>query len=616
MLDLYLAELRRFRFGAVIFALAHLVILAEVQQHLELTSAGFDVHLLMLFLYMLTGLGFAVLQFGSYRRPSRWIWLQHRPLHRAHILAALVLATLTLVGLAVALPQAVVLAAQEHFTHRVIDARHYAGAACLALSTMTGWLCGGWIMLHPSRWAFLVLDLPVVLCLHLVTASTAITLWLVCNAILLLLLYTVFRPERNTAPNTLAVIPGALVLQLGFFKALLFVGTTLFLLVPGPQQAGAEEPNGYFEAMRMEVPNRLLAGLAASTEPHAGDWRAELSKDNTQTVNSIIRRFAISNLVSNWGQVTFAQGEDKWTFSQDQMMYRGLNTRTGADEGWFGAGGHGATGAFNTQPITLRDKRGDLWVVDGHTLYAADSAGRHLRNVFQAESGEWLASGIIRSGSESLLLTNRRLVLLEPAGGALAIKSALELPLPFGDLGTVDTARVADGTLISMLYKYRQTDVKGKSARQLVYLVTDAGVIREVGRRELAPDFPALWEQKHWWVSPPLQALVALPDVLTDNGDIPDAEASRWAPLLQRRPTTAWVAAIACMLLASASSAWWGRRACMAPKARVAWCLTCLLMGVPALLALVVLAPIPILKTTSWTRTASLTRNFNWSKSS
>src|SRR5471032_1979543 len=71
MLDLYLAELRRFRFGAAVFALAHLVILAELQQRLELTSAGIEVHMLMLIVYALTGLGFAVLQFGSYRRDRK-----------------------------------------------------------------------------------------------------------------------------------------------------------------------------------------------------------------------------------------------------------------------------------------------------------------------------------------------------------------------------------------------------------------------------------------------------------------------------------------------------------------------------------------------------------------
>ena len=51
-------------------------------------------------------------------------------------------------------------------------------------------------------------------------------------------------------------------------------------------------------------------------------------------------------------------------------------------------------------------------------------AGRILHKAFSADTSEWLASGITWAGPDRLLLTNRRLVLFEPAAPALAIRHA------------------------------------------------------------------------------------------------------------------------------------------------------------------------------------------------
>ena len=115
--------------------------------------------------------------------------------------------------------------------------------------------------------------------------------------------------------------------------------------------------------------------------------------------------------------------------------------------------------------------------------------------------------------------------------------------------------------------------------------------MQEVGRRELAHDFPALFEHRSWWVSPALHALVSLPDLLVDNGTVPDYGASRFAPLLWARPAIVWAAAFASALLAGIGAAWWTRRTHLGRPARVAWCVACLLLGLPALLSLMILQP-------------------------
>jgi hypothetical protein len=197
MLDLFLAELRRFRTAGVIYFVASL---------------------------LLTLLN----QFGTYRQPSRWIWLQHRPLHRGRILAGIALASSALIALAMALPPLIVLACQQQFTLRLVDARHYGGVAFLALSTLSAWLAGAYIMLHRSRWAFVVLALPILFSMHLASYGTVVALALSCNAVLAFLVYTVFRPNRYTGDDALATIASAVPLQLSFYVALVWGGSMLF----------------------------------------------------------------------------------------------------------------------------------------------------------------------------------------------------------------------------------------------------------------------------------------------------------------------------------------------------------------------------------------------------
>lgn len=272
MLELYFSELRRFRNAAAIFGIANLVILLALEQLVDLPNELIEVHLVMLVLYMLSGLGFALYQFGSYRQPGRWIWLLHRPMHRAQILVAIVLAALTLMAMAVAVPLFAVLTSQAHFTMHVIDRRHYAGVAFLALSTLSAWLAGGYMMLNRGRWACVILVLPIVLTMRLADASTVLGLSLGCNAVLLFLLYTVFRPARDIGNKVSATIANALPMQVAFYLALVWGGSMLFQLgqmIVGvyPLSSDHVPRGGYIEIDRSYPNEAIQTGLASSTDP-------------------------------------------------------------------------------------------------------------------------------------------------------------------------------------------------------------------------------------------------------------------------------------------------------------------------------------------------------------
>jgi hypothetical protein len=595
MLEFFLAELRRFRAGAAVYAMANLLGLAVLQQMVDIPNGPVGLHVILAGFYMLSGLFLGMFQFGSYRQASRWIWLQHRPVHRARILAALVLAAAVLGAGAVALPLCTLLLMLQHYTHTVVDARHYAAAAWLALSALAAWLSGGYVMLHRSRWAYVVFVLPYVLTMRTATATTVLGLTVGCAAVLLGLLYTVFRPSRSTVDDPVATAASALPLQACLYVALLWGGSVAWqagLLVAGahPQVQEPPRPGTYTETRRLNAKETLQAGLAGSRDPRAAGWRAWLGGHPAFGLGPLTRQYGVRGIMTSRGMESFVNGGSLWTFSHDRMRYHGVDLRTRTDRGMFGAGGAGTPTPFATVPSGLGGNRGVQWFFDAHNLYRADETGTRLEHVLHVDGSEQLASRLVVPGRYMLVPTNRRVVLLAPAAGMPATAVDIPLPLPYGDLESVSAADVPDGTLVTFVYGFRQSD-GFPASQQVTYLVDLSARVQEVARRDVGHDFAPLYEHRAWWVSPALHALVTLPDLLIDNGAIPDHGVGRFAPLLHPRPATVWAAALAATLLAGLGAGWWARRAGLGRTATGAWCVACLLLGVPALLSLMILQP-------------------------
>jgi hypothetical protein len=590
MTEFFLAELRRLRTGTAVYALANLVALAVLQQMVDIPNGVLGLHMLLVVFYMLSGLGLAVYQFGSYRQASRWIWLQHRPVHRARIFAALVLAAATAIAAAVALPLCALLLIQAHTTRQVIDTVHYAGAAYLALAALMAWTAGGIIMLYRSRWACVVLVLPVVLTMRMAEAATVLGLTAACLAILLGLLYTVFRPSRNPADDVRATAASALPLQVALYAALVWSGSLLYqagLLAAGthPELSHAARPGSFVSIRRATATESLTTALADSRDPRAPGWRAALDPHAVASFSWPIHQYGVPGLMTTKGMGRFADGETEWVFSRDRMQYHGVNRRTNEDRGWFRT-----PERFDTMPMADADNRKGRWIFDAHHLYRVEEQDMRLRHVLRVAGQEQLGGGIEPLGPRTLILTNRRLALLESLAATPSSAVDVRLPLPYGDLERVHAARVPDGTLVTFLYGHRQAD-GSPASQQVTYFVDAAGRAQEVGRRELGHDFPALFEHRAWWVSPALHALVSLPDLLVDNGTVPDYGVDRFAPLTWARPAIVWAAALAAALLAGLGAAWWTRHTHLGRTARIAWCVACLLLGVPALLSLTILQP-------------------------
>jgi len=592
MKDLFIAECRRFRNLAFIAAAVYLVLLQFVSRVIEPLQQQWHAQTLVLLLAAVQGLAFAVVQFGGYRQPSRWLWLMHRPLAPGRIFGALALASFALLVFAVALPALLVIAGIDHTTGNTVESRHYLIPLHLLLTSFTAWLGGAYLVLSGRRGAFVVLFAPIVLSWHLASGTALLLPALLGVAMMAALAHTAFKPDRTASPRGAAGrLAAGVPLVLGCYCLLLWGGAAAFqagqmLLGVNPLNRPVPPAGGYTELVRMGGAANLQRALAASNDPRAAHWRRQVALLEVGKVKPEGRDFPVRGAIANldrtqWGDST---RNIMWTFNHTRMLYEGRDMHTGAPRGWFGMGGVNDLRPFDSVPV-IPPK---FFMSRQHLLQMDGDSGR-ASTLVSVRAPEVLSGGVQEVGRQGFVLTNQRLIALRRAADPQAPmeeRFSVALPGPFGDLDRVDVARLLDGTLLSFNFGARMNGGETGS-RQHVLFVDRAGRVQTVAVRELAHDFPLLFEHRAWWLSPVVHALATLPERLLDKGRIEDA-ASTPIPTAGR-PDPVVAAALAAALLSAGLAAWRLRGA--PQRRRLAWTIACLVLGLPAVAALWILEP-------------------------
>jgi hypothetical protein len=597
MKELFFSELRRFRNGALLFALAHLVLQLLAGRIQNLLEMKYQVHMVALAAFMACGLAFGLYQFGTYRHTGRWIWLLHRPLPRARIFTAVAGASMVLIVLAVGAPALAAVLATKWFTARVVDLRHYTLVADLVLLTMSAWFAAVHIILNRSRAAAIVFVLPLVMVGHLASGFVMLAPALACVALLACLAYGSFKPDRLEPARGLAMTSAmAFPLQLGFYLAL---ATGISVLYQVAQMAAGVHPlsqpdaAGYYALTQKSGKAAIEEVLATSHDPRVPHWRQELASTKAGYIHALGRQFPVRDQASNLDPISWIDPEHRiqWTFSHDAMRFHGRDLVTGADRGWFGLHGAGDKETFAAVPMIP----GPHWIMTPQQVYQVDFVKQSTRQLIALSGHEVLAwPARPQPSGRSYTLTNERLI-AHPARdkgtGLLGIDYSVALPAPFSDLSRIDIADLPDGTLLSFAYGRELLDGAPGSTHTVMF-VDAAGKAEIISQRLLAHDFPQLFEHRDFWLSPVLQAVAALPELVLDKGLTLDKGESRYfGTLPYSRPPAVVIAAVLCALLSAIGASAWLRRAALSPRAKAGWVMVCLLLGVPALLSLLALQP-------------------------
>lgn len=603
MRDLFLSELRRFRNAALIFAGVHLTLQLLAHRMTDLLQRQWEIHMVVLALYLIAALAFALVQFGGYRQPGRWVWLLHRPLSRGAIFASIAAASVTLIVFAIGLPALLAVAGNDLLTARTVDTRHYLLVLELVLLATIAWLAGSYVILNRSRSAAVVLLLPYLMLAHLASGYALLAPTLACLALLAYIAFGAFKPDRNAPPTGMTLAATAAPLLLGFYIAICWTGSLLFqngqiLLGVHPLSSTVPPAGGFVESSRSEERDMFVRGLAGATDPRAAQWRRQIPLIEIGNFQASGNQYPVRHQLSNLDSLHFMDEKRhaEWTFSHDDMLFHGRDTRTGAERGVLGLNGVGDATPFPAVPVM----RSPSYLMTPQELHAWDAETGRLQPLIRLAAPETLAREPKAIADLLYVVTNLRLVAYalpaENSGASmLAERFSVQLPEAFSQLDRIDTATLLDGTLLSLSFGYEMARGGGE-ATQSILLVDPAGAVRLVAQRHLAHDFPALFEHHEWWVSPVLHAVRKLPAALLDKGIILDkGRQQQTNALLAERPAIAWIAALAASLLSAIAALVRLGGARVSYGRRLGWAGACLLLGPPCLATMLVLQARPAL---------------------
>ncbi|MCK7594173.1 hypothetical protein [Pseudomarimonas salicorniae] len=602
MNDLFRSELRRFRGVALLLAGLHLLGLLFVQRMHNLLQQTWFEALPLFALYLLLGLALALYQVGSYRKPSQWMWLMHRPLAPSRIFAALSVSALCLLALVILLPQWLLLFGAEAFTARVVDLRHVLAAVHSLAYAMMAWLIGCHAVLSRHRAAIAVLATPLLLAMHLVSVW-----WLLVPVSLMLAwlavvaLHSVRANRNEPLKRPLPLLLTALPLQLGVFVLLFKLGqagfvTTGILLGTDPLNTEYPPQGGLIELSRLPPHEALGLGLAGSADPRADAWREQLPLLEVEAFGPYLQRYPQRHQLLNLPLPAAFIDEERsivWTFSHDSMRFHGRDPRTGAARGEWGLAGAGDAQPFAEVPIAAPE--GHLMTRDA--LFAIDDEAQRLQPLLRLPAGEWFTEIPQHAFGRLLVMTNQRLMAYRPDRAATQAHAPpvldwqLELPRGIGRLDSVLLTQLMEGWLVSFVHGDGMRQIGFSQFAQVAdplqctVFIDETGVATPLHERAVSRDYP-LASQLAWWISPALHALSEWPDRALDKGLTTPLEVELW-------PNDRGIQLIALLLLAaSALGAWlWLRGEPVPPGRRRFWLACCGLIGLPALVSLICLEP-------------------------
>lgn len=612
MNDLICSEWRRFRWLALIVALCHGLALVLISRVADVAQLGYEDQGALLVVYMLLGLVLALLQVGSYRQTSRWLWLIHRPLAPARIFSALALSALALLGVSILAPLLVFLIATDAISTQVVDNRHYVASVIAMAFVMMAWLAGAHACTSRHKAAVAVLLAPLLLALRLASVWWLLLPVFVCLAWLVFVARHSFRADRNAPIARHGVLLlTALPLQLGFFLLLFHLSKTTLAAVellgrssPGRTVLESDPQVDVDAVMRTLSQDFLLKGLAASSDPRVASWREQIPLLPMAGMSPDIERFPVRHQFGNLAQPWWDDERGiQWTFSHDRMLFRGRDPTTGDARGWWGTDGvtDGVADAA-TDGADASEVFADVpaYGMTRSMLYAIDKESQRQHELVRLPAGEWFVGTPVKELDRLLLQTNRRLLAYRPDRDALSPFAPPELDwqLPLADgepppMG-VNVAELLDGWLVSLFYsdvrEFDGFESLTSPWQQVTYIdaegrATVVGERRDIHDHSISLGGTATVPVASWWVSPPLYALAHVPDLLDTGLTRP--------PRFEARPkaTLLYLLALGLMLASLVAGWFWLRGTRVGTSRRRLWLLSCALLGLPAFLSLICLEP-------------------------
>jgi hypothetical protein len=588
LLDIFKAEVLRFRGWALAFFAVHLAVLAFLGRVVDLAQQPLSIYQAFAAVYLACGVLLGAYQMGQYRKPNAWLNLLHRPIPHRRLALALMAAAAALLAIGVLAPLALAALWQDTMTPRVLDHRHLGLVASGWLLAVCGYLMGAFALLANRRYAvagFVFLALFGNAAVH---GLGALALQLAAAAVLGAMVLASFKPDLAAPPRSVlatVAVAGPLAMAMWFALVLGGFGFELLWIMQGshPNNPPVLIPGSAKEADNAEGRDLLVAGLHESRDPHAALWAEQARISDVQGTGPSLSDLPVHHQFTNPAPLEFDDDERhvRWVFSHDDRRFHGYSI---ADQRPAGRLGIRGDAPFAHPPLPV----GKDLLVARDAVYQFDAEAARVLPRARVPNGEEVV-GLDEAGERIALLTQRALYLydardLQTGDGELAPRLRVPMPDRVGRLARVDFMELVDGVLVS--FTYTRNVYRGEGAPYQVMLrVDEQGRSQRVAERALSSGYGPLYTNSTWWFSPVLWQV--------------QRGLTRWTNAYQPefdlqmppRPLHVKLFAAALLLVSLVLAAWRVRRTALPMPARGAWVLLCGLLGLPALMALWLLYP-------------------------
>ncbi len=598
MFDLIKSELVRFRGWAAALAGVHIIALGFMSRLVDMAQQPLIVHWVIGGVYALVGLLFGLYELGTYRKPSQWLNLLHRPLPQQRIVAALAIAAALLLALAVALPIALIALWQDTMTARVVDLRHWLLPLSAWLIALCAWMAGAFSALRGVRQAGTALVLLAWIIASRAFGFGVLAVECIVLAWLAMLLLGAFKPDLSAPPRSLAgtliaALPASMAAYL--LVMLCFIAIEFAWIAQGshPNNTTTPPPGGHNFVEKLDNRGRMLAALQDSRDSDAALLREQVKLSDPQGIDVQVPVLPHKNELANFRPMEFDDGHRnvRWVFSHDDMRLYGYDLAMRKPVGVVGVGAANAPFPAVALPgAGLRGMgEGDAVLVGGNTLYQYVSETRQVLPRVSARSGETLLGGG-PVGETVAMMSDKAIYFLDGRAlveNQLPVTPRLRVQMPgaMGDLRNLDLIELVDGYLITFLYSAKSHANTGAAPYLVALHVHDDGRVEIVNRRALDFDYPALYRFSAWWPSPVLYAIrEAARDLFAP---VMPLDATAPAPMPR---SILWLGIGLCLLSLMAALRVSANRVLSRP-ARIAWIVACGVLGLPALAALWLTVP-------------------------
>ncbi|MEM1182233.1 MAG: hypothetical protein AAGM22_28045 [Acidobacteriota bacterium] len=536
-------ELDRFRFLTLGAAVVHLLVLRVSMTLTPLFVNDAAKTSVALMAYGLFGAGLGLYQMSTYRRGHLWAWLVHRPVGAGRLFVALSAAAATVMALAVVAPALAMTVYLDWLTPTYVDARHYAMLPFLFGLSMCFYWLGAFVAVYPRRGGALA---GVVVIFFL--SREAAGLWIFASlaavaAWLAALAWAAFRPsptsdERRPAALLGTVLPVAYAIFWILMGSIALVRSVAVGLadsgVAGFRDFAWDDYWDEGELMHLEYldPQGALAhGLRlASTQDQGGAGEGQTAP--AARAAALLAQIDLADVYEPWGprfsgfadrhQLFFddrrhelldAEGEVRWTFSHDLMLFVGEHRRTGEAMGFLGLGGSptpsaGGSERFASVPFVVDSK----WLVFPRRLVEVDFALDQFDLRFELPPGETVAMPFNAHRSFVALLSTERLYLFDPRSlelddGPLSPLASVAIPGSERNLSRFQIAEMIDSYLVSFVFGARNFRDFGEARQVVVELPIGGGADAHgvVSDLALGAGFPNWYRRRGFVLSPLLQ---------------------------------------------------------------------------------------------------------------